>query len=155
MAKKRRDDDDDEDQSPRPRYSLPQPQDDMFSGYGGGLEKLRDIAVKAELPPQVFRVKGPTGAQWCWAEPRWFEAVFSAAPAVRAAIEAVKQARYTKTAIETVLRPAVQQVFEEQLLVSIIQRFDAALPSIAAYFAARQAYYDLHPEELDENPSQD
>lgn len=152
MAKKRRDDDDDEDLTPRPRYSLPQPQDDLFAGYGGGLMRLRDINIPGEHPPHVFHVPGPEGSQWQWTDPRWFESICHESPEMKAALAAVKQARYTKAAITTILQPVIQKIFEEQLLISIIQRFDAALPSFAAYFAAYRAYYDLHPEELDADP---
>lgn len=136
---------------PQPKYVMPPAQSDLFSAYGGGLMRLRDVTQPGENPPLVFLVEAPLGANWTWTDARWFEACCLESKAIRDAVAQVKQHRYSKTSIEMILRPAIQKFFEETFLVDIIKRFDHALPSLAAYFTARQAYYDLHPEELDED----
>ncbi len=133
----------------QPKYVMPPNQSDLFAGYGGGLMRLRDVNDKGDNSPLVFLVDGPPGAMWEWTDSRWFERCCFNDPGVKQALEQVKQQRYTKTSIATLLKPAIQKFFEEQFLVDIVNRFDRALPSLVEYAAAKQAYYDLHP---DENP---
>lgn len=126
--------------------------------WGGRLRNLRHgvpdydgESIRAAGWLHVFP-DGPLGAQPTWLEPDVFEQLCDADPAVKGAIRHAKKANYSP---ESLTRVAVQlrRVFEEQYLARVDCLFESVLPTYARYFAAKAAWLQQHPEEVESEPA--
>lgn len=121
--------------------------EDLFSGYGGGLDKLRfpHPADQDEPGEAVFDLPGPQG--WQAIDPRWLEHLLLADGELRALLDKTgrKQADYRGAV--TPVQTRVEALLEEVVLPKIVEKLFAATPLVARYLVARLDYYRRHPEE--------
>lgn len=126
-------------------------QTDIFSGYGGGLWRLRRAEeVLGETVPAtpVLRSPGPVGSDGRVFDVNRFELLCGEDPELAAVLKAAKRVGYEKhlPKIAAVLR----RIFEEQLLVEIAAVYYEDEDLLARYFASRDAYNAAHPEESED-----
>lgn len=137
---------------PKAAFSLPEPHEDLFSGYGGGLDRLR-VAITDSFGTHgagsLFAAPGPTGSDRRWFDARIFEALCTADQELSQILEQADVLGYPQSlpAIEA----AITRVFEDHFITGMLNRFYETAPLIASYFAAKAAHYRLHPEEKDEH----
>ena len=68
------------------------------------------------------------------------------------ALEKAKAAGWTPEALKK-LQDAIVKTFSENVLVDIVDQFYRIAPMVAEFYAAREAYYDLHGREEKDEPT--
>lgn len=134
----------------RPKYVMPPPNDDI-EAYGWELRQVRlpsaDDKHIASRP--AFHVKQDIesikkyGVDMQFACPKYVQMLLDNAPNVDSAVQKAKAAGWTPEALKKIT-DAVLKAFNERVLVEIAQQFYRVAPMIADFYAARQAYIDLH-----------
>lgn len=123
-------------------------QTDLFSGYGGGIYRLRrPEEVLGETVPAtpVLRSVGPVGCDNRVCDVHRFETLCLQNPELQAVLKAARKVGYHKHLSK--IAAALRKVFEEQLLVEIAETYYADEALLATYFASQHAYIAANPEE--------
>lgn len=123
-------------------------QTDLFSGYSGGLYRLRrpeNVMGEVVAATPVLRSIGPPGSDGRVCDVARFETLCLQNPELQAVLKAARRVGYHKhlPKIAAVLR----KIFEEQLLVEIAETYYADEDLLATYFASKDAFAVANPEE--------
>lgn len=148
----------------RPKHVMAPPNDDI-DAYGWELRQIRLPSAddKREAGRPAFYIKTDIasikkyGTEVTFACPQYVQMLFDADPAIERAVQKAKAADWTPAALEK-LKDAILGTFNEKVLVSIAENFYRIAPMIADFYAARQAYIDLHgkeQEDEDQEPETD
>lgn len=136
---------------PRPAFVMKPPNDDA-AAYGWCMGKLRykdpDADPKEKDPwpgPYVFAV--PTdletrqvyGHNLDFISTGYVQLLLDSEPAIKTGAEKVKEAGYTREALDQ-FGKTVQKVFREKIVPDMITRFEEVAPLVAEFYAARLAH---------------
>jgi hypothetical protein len=144
-----------EDAGPKPAFSMSPANEDIFA-WGGQLSHVRvpkvDTFDNEEIGGRCVHAFEPTlapGAQDSFFEPYRFEAMCHADAAVQGALRQLRKKQYSEASLKA-LHTQIQRVFDDEYLPDIITRFDTVSQLVTQYFAAREAWKALHPEDFQE-----
>lgn len=136
---------------PRVPYKMARPNDDQHA-YGWDLRCVRrpmpdGAAIEPGLPifqiMQPYEVRLEYGMDIEFLAPAFVNMRLSQSKEVQKALAVVKAQNYTPDAVVK-LEQAIQKVFDHLMLREIQSRFNQILPTLAQFYAARQAYNDKY-----------
>lgn len=136
---------------PKAPFSLPPPHDDLFSGYGGGLDRLRtpaDIAGEIVPTTPIFQVPGPPGADRRGINEQWFEDLCDKDPELQSLLDKLYKSRSFGDRSVAKISKRVEQIFAKALE-ELAQIFYNNLDLTSRYFLAKVAYRETFPDEPD------
>lgn len=135
--------------APRPKYVMPEPNDDA-AAYGWDLGKLRypsKDSTKGDVWPgrNMFEIAGAEafipvyGFDIHFVCAKFVQLVFDSEPAIMEGAKKVRDAGYTKAALEE-YNKTVQRVFAKVVVPQMITYFNNMSQSVAEFYAARLAH---------------
>lgn len=140
----------------RAPFSMKAPNDNL-EAYGWSLHRLRlptgdpDIAGRPAFNLKIsIKEIQKYGVDLEFVDPKYLQYMLDQQPEIQRAVQKTKAAGYTPEALEK-LNKVIVRIFEERVLVDIVQRFFKAAPLIAQFYAAKRAHEDTFgPEEVEE-----
>lgn len=144
-----------EPEGPKAAFTLPPPHDDLFTGYGGGLDRLRvaaDVAGELVCTKPIFQVPGPPGADRRGINEPWFEDLCDNDPELQQLLDKLCASRsFTDKSLAKISK-RLEQIFG-QALENLAQIFYANVDLTAKYFVAKRAHREAFGnEEANELP---
>ena len=118
---------------------------DNLEAYGWNLRWLRHATDDGVGGRPVFNLRIPIeevrkyGPDLQFVDPRYLQYMLEQQPEIQKAMKKVRAAGYSPAALEKFTKLVVR-VFEERVLVDIIQRFFKVAPLVAQFFAAKLAH---------------
>ena len=139
--------------SPTPAYTMPAPNEDIFTAHGGRLWQVRVPLNRNNdsvggRPLHVIS-DAPPGTQYQWMDPQVLVPLLEADTGLQKAVRQALKRQCRPGALQKV-QQEVTRVFEEAYLPLIIGEFDLVAPLLAQYATAREAWRQLHPEDFDD-----
>jgi hypothetical protein len=137
-------------------FKMREPNDNL-EAYGWSLQWLRhqsaddpQIAGRPvfQLATDLKMIKR-YGVDLSFIDPRYVQYMLDQRPEISKGLEKVRAAGYTPEALEK-FNSLIVKVFEEHVLVDIIQRFFKVAPLVTQFYAAKLAYESVHGVEKDE-----
>ena len=116
---------------PKLLYTLPPPNEDLL-GCGWRLRNMRKSEAH-RLFETDYR-HGPIN----WIDPEAFERACADDKKLARALDIAQRGKYTAVQLKRIQKE-VARIFEEVLLVDIVEKFQKVLPQVRDYFAAIQA----------------
>lgn len=143
----------------RAAFVMREPNDNL-DAYGWNLRWLRNAADDGtagrplfNLPLTIEEVR-KYGPELQFIEPRYLQYMLEQQPEIQKALKKVRAAGYSPAALEKFTKLVVR-VFEERVLVDIIQRVFKVAPLVAQFFAAKLAYEVTFGAEAASEPEDD
>lgn len=138
-------------EQPRVPYKMPPPNDDQHA-YGWDLSRVRRPVVEGKtIDPgaPIFHIKQPYetrleyGMDIQFLDPAFVNLRLSQSEAVQKELETVKAANYSSASLSQ-LENVIRGVFDKLILDEISKRFHSLVPTLAQFYAARQAYVNKY-----------
>jgi len=137
---------------PRPKFVMADPNDDA-AAFGWTLGKLRYPGEERDANgdrwpgrgvfdvPCSYEVRQAYGHIIEFVNPAYVQLLLDGDDSVRKGAEAVREAGYTKEAIEKFSR-TIMRVFNEKIVPDMAKRFEAVSGKVAEFYCARLAHID-------------
>lgn len=138
----------------RPPFVMKEPNDNL-EAYGFSLRHLRHRTDDGLAGRPLFQIAtdikamAKYGVELEFLDPEYLHYMLDQRPEIKKGAEKAKAAGYTPEALEK-FKNTVVKVFEEHVLVDIVQRFFKVSPLVAQFYAARLAYQDTFGADEDE-----
>lgn len=136
-------------------FKMKDPNDNL-DAYGWSLQSLRHLSADGQTAgrpvftvPADIKTMRKYGIDLEFLNPKYLQYALDQKPEIKAGVEKVRAAGYTPEALEK-FNDTVVKVFEEQVLVEIVQQFFKVAPLVAQFYAAKRAYEDVHGVEADD-----
>lgn len=135
---------------------MPAPNDNL-EAYGFTLAALRYRTDDGVAGRPLFQIPisiddiAKYGVELMFAEPKYLHYMLDRHPDIKKGAEKAKAAGYTPEALEK-FKGTVVRVFEEYVLVDIVQRFFKVSPFVAQFYAAQRAYKDTFGDDEESQP---
>lgn len=132
-------------------YKMPRPNDDQYA-YGWDLSRVRRPVIEGkEIEPgiPIFEIKQPYevrleyGMDIHFLDPKFVNLRLSQSDTVQQALAAVKENNYSSDSLAK-LQTTIRDVFDNLILDEITKRFHQIVPTLAQFYAARQAYVNKY-----------
>lgn len=136
-------------------FKMKDPNDNL-EAYGWALQGLRHLAPDGHIAgrpvftmPTDIKTLRKYGVDLEFVNPKYLQYMLDQQPEIKKGVEKVRAAGYTPEALEKFSNTVVK-VFEEHVLVDIVQQFFKVAPLVAQFYAAKLAYEDVHGVEEDD-----